>query len=258
MIALYTDFGLSGHYVGQMKAILLQQAPAVPIIDLMHDAPVFDPQAAAYLLAALVGEFPPDTVFLCVVDPGVGGQRKPVILKAGQQWFIGPDNGLFNIVIQHALPKNDIECWDITWQPKRLSASFHGRDLFAPVAAKLANTLVDKLAGKLADKATMPGVPRTLDMDIVNLWPGDLSKIIYVDHYGNAITGIRASSLPDTNTIFINNEKITRANTFSDVSEGQGFCYQNANGLMEIAVNQGRADQQYQLRIGSAVQVGAS
>jgi len=257
MIALYTDFGVSGYYVGQLKAVLLQHAPSVPVIDLMHDAPTFDPQAAAYLLAALVKEFPPHTVFLCVVDPGVGSQRKPMIVKAGQQWFVGPDNGLFTIVMQQALPKNKFECWDINWQPQRLSATFHGRDLFAPVAAKLANN------------GAVPGESRTLDTDNMNVWPGDLHKIIYVDHFGNAVSGVRADGLfntkastnastksntgVSTKAVIVNDHLIPNANTFSDVAVGQGFWYQNANGLVEIAVNQGRADQQFRLSIGSTI-----
>ena len=128
MIVLFTDFGVTGPYVGQMKSVLCQQASTIPVIDLMHDAPTFDPQAAAYLLASLVSEFPHDSVFLCVVDPGVGSDRRPLIAKINERWFVGPDNGLFNIVARHALDISKMKWWEITWQPERLSASFHGRD----------------------------------------------------------------------------------------------------------------------------------
>ena len=94
MILLFTDFGLEGPYVGQMKAVLHREAPGVPVVDLMHDAPAFDPRAAAYLLAALAPEMPPDFIVLAVVDPGVGGARRPLTVAAGGRWYVGPDNGL--------------------------------------------------------------------------------------------------------------------------------------------------------------------
>jgi S-adenosyl-L-methionine hydrolase (adenosine-forming) len=135
MIALFTDFGLHGPYTGQMKAVLHQMAPGVPVIDLFADAPAGNPKAAAYLLAAYAAWFPTGTIFLCVVDPGVGGERPPLIIEADERWYVGPGNGLFELVQRRA---NAVRRWDITWQPERLSASFHGRDLFAPVAAMLA------------------------------------------------------------------------------------------------------------------------
>ncbi len=136
MIVLFTDFGWQGPYVGQMKAVLAKQAPREPLIDLMHDVPTFNPRAAAYLLASLIDPFPPDTVFLTVVDPGVGSQlRSPCVMKAAGRWYVGPDNGLFNVIAKQAA---SYMAWEIDWRPDTLSDSFHGRDLFAPVAAQLA------------------------------------------------------------------------------------------------------------------------
>src|SRR5262245_30636537 len=135
MILLFTDFGLAGPYTGQMKAVLRQRAPEIPAIDLFADAPMQNPKAAAYLLAAYAAWFPSGSVFLCVVDPGVGGERPPVMVKADGRWFVGPGNGLFEIVMRRA---QSAEAWEIAWQPEHLSASFHGRDLFAPVAAMIA------------------------------------------------------------------------------------------------------------------------
>jgi S-adenosyl-L-methionine hydrolase (adenosine-forming) len=129
MIALFTDFGLHGPYTGQMKAVLHQMAPGIPIIDLFADAPVGNPKASAYLLAAYAAWFPVRTVFLCVVDPGVGGTRPSIFLEADGRWYIGPGNGLFELIQRRA---RETRSWDIDWKPKHLSASFHGRDLFAP------------------------------------------------------------------------------------------------------------------------------
>jgi S-adenosyl-L-methionine hydrolase (adenosine-forming) len=133
MIVLFTDFGLHGPYTGQMKAVLHQMAPGIPIIDLFADAPVGNPKASAYLLAAYAAWFPARTVFLCVVDPGVGGTRPSIFLEADGRWYIGPGNGLFELIQRRA---RETRSWDIDWKPKHLSASFHGRDLFAPVAIR--------------------------------------------------------------------------------------------------------------------------
>ena len=102
MIALFTDFGLHGPYTGQMKAVLHQMAPGVPVIDLFADAPAGNPKAAAYLLAAYAAWFPTGTIFLCVVDPGVGGERPPLIIEADERWYVGPGNGLFELVQRRA------------------------------------------------------------------------------------------------------------------------------------------------------------
>jgi S-adenosylmethionine hydrolase len=143
MIVLFTDFGHHGPYVGQMKAVLHQVAGAVPIVDLLHDAPVFDSRLSSYLLATYAAEFPEGSVFACVVDPGVGSARRPLVLRAGGHWYVGPANGLLQAVTQPSLAcqtcKDDrTKAWQITWRPERLSDSFHGRDLFAPIAGRLA------------------------------------------------------------------------------------------------------------------------
>jgi S-adenosylmethionine hydrolase len=135
MIVLFTDFGLSGPYTGQVIAVLQQAAPEVPIIQLFADAPAGRPKPSAYLLAAYAGWFPAGTVFLCVVDPGVGSERRPLIAETDGRVYVGPDNGLFAIVLRRAASSTVSE---ITWRPPTLSASFHGRDVFAPIAARLA------------------------------------------------------------------------------------------------------------------------
>jgi S-adenosyl-L-methionine hydrolase (adenosine-forming) len=124
MIVLFTDFGLHGPYTGQVKAVLHQMAPGVPAIDLFADAPAGNPKASAYLLAAYAAWFPVGTVFLCIVDPGVGGTRPAMVLEADSRWYVGPGNGLFELVLRRA---TETRSWDIDWRPERLSASFHGR-----------------------------------------------------------------------------------------------------------------------------------
>jgi S-adenosyl-L-methionine hydrolase (adenosine-forming) len=242
MIALFTDFGLGGPYTGQMKAVLLEMAPGVAVVDLFADAPAGDPKASAYLLAAYAAWFPEGTIFLCVVDPGVGGDRPAVMIEADRRWYVGPGNGLFELVQRRA---RKAQSFDIAWRPKNLSASFHGRDLFAPVAAMLAR------GEKPPGRPRADGAERRLD------WPDDLAEIVYVDHYGNAMTGIRAAALPPAARLAIAGRTLERARTFGDRPPGAAFWYENSNGLAEIAVNQGRADRNLGLSVGAAVAIVA-
>jgi S-adenosyl-L-methionine hydrolase (adenosine-forming) len=242
MIVLFTDFGLAGPYVGQVKAVLDAEAQGVGVIDLFADAPSRDPRASAYLLAAYAGWFRPGTIVLAIVDPGVGGTRAPLVVAADGRWYVGPDNGLFELVLRRA---EKAEIWEITWRPPQLSASFHGRDLFAPVAALLARGEAPAWSARAL--ASM----RRAD------WPDDLAEIVYVDHFGNAITGMRASAVPPEAHLRAGGRLVAPARTFSDAAPGAALWYENANGLAEIAVNLGRADAVLGLRLGSAIAIEA-
>lgn len=235
MIALFTDFGHADPYVGQMHAVLAREAPGIPVIDLLHNVPDFNIRAGACLLPAFAREFPPGTVFLCVVDPGVGSARRPVMLKADGRWYVGPDNGLFEMVQRRA---GEYECRVIHWRPPLMSASFHGRDLFAPVAARLACGEIPD--SELAALTAPEGSP----------WPDDLAEILYVDHYGNGITGLRASTMRPEQLLRVGSEVVKYARVFSEAPPGTVFWYENANGLVEIAVNQGSAAARLGLKPG--------
>lgn len=240
MIALFTDFGLDGPYTGQVKAVLHRAAPEAPIVDLFADLPAAKPQPAAYLLSAYAGWFSPGSIVLAIVDPGVGSSRGAIIIEAGGLWYVGPDNGLFELVLRRAdRPRS----WDIPWRPESLSASFHGRDLFAPAAARLA-------CGDRPGGPPRPGqVGRRPD------WPDDLPEIVYIDRYGNAITGLRAAALPAGARLTAAGRGLARRRTFSDVPAGEAFWYENANGLAEISVNMGRADAALGLAVGDPVAI---
>ena len=240
IVALFTDFGLQGPYVGLLKLAIARIAPTLPVIDLFHDAPAFEIQCSAYLLATYAQEFPPGTVFIAVVDPGVGSKRTPLMLRADERWFIGPDNGLFDRVAARA---RQMEAWHIIWQSERLSASFHGRDLFAPVAAMLA-------AGIVAPEELGVAVAFTFQN-----WPDDLARIIYVDRYGNLMTGIRAGSLDPDAVIQIVGQALGKARTFSEVPVGQGFWYENSSGLVELAISQGNAAERFGVGIRDSLHV---
>jgi len=228
LIAVFTDFGLLGPYTGQMKAVLHHRAPGTAVVDLMADAPTFDPMASAYLLPALMTALPEGTIILGVVDPGVGSDRAGVILEADGRWFVGPDNGLFALVARRAQTARAFAVFPPAGIP---SATFHGRDVFAPAAARLA----------LGDRPTEADAIPASRLDRSD-WPDDLPRVIYIDHYGNVMTGVRASVLPMGAELAANGRWVSRARTFSDVPVGQPFWYENSSGLAELAVNQGPAD----------------
>lgn len=242
-IWLFTDFGAADIYVGQVRAALYRHAPGATVNDLLHAVPAFNVQAGAHLLAALAAYVTVGSVIMAVVDPGVGGAREPVALNARDTWFVGPDNGLLSVVAARA---NVDAAYPVGLRPAGLSASFHGRDLFAPVAAMIA-------CGR-ADAACL-GQPRPL---AVRFDAADLPEIIYIDHYGNAMTGLRTGSVKQQDRLVAGGRELTYARVFSEVPPGEAFWYENSMGLIEVAVNAGSASDILGMRIGHAVEVKRS
>lgn len=238
MIFLFTDFGWLGPYVGQMKAVIAERVSTTPIIDLMHDAPKYNVKASAYLLAAISQNLPQESVIVSVIDPGVGSSRRAVALHADNRWFVGPDNGLLDVVANKA---QSAEWFEITYVASRVSNSFHGRDIFAPVASKL---FMKDPAESFLKPIKMLEVIHDSD---------DADEIIYIDHYGNLITGIRSDALRAGEHVYFYKRRLQQANTFSDVKPGEAFFYQNSQHLIEIAVNCGSARDYFNASIGDEV-----
>ena len=222
MILLFTDYGLDGPYLGQVMTTLKQQARDIPVINLM---------------ASLVQHMPDKAIVFSVVDPGVGSDiDQPVAIRSGSRWYVGPDNGLFDIVLRTS---TDIECWNIKQPDAAISVSFHGRDIYAPVCAMIANG--DAITGS------------RFDWQDRHSWPDDLEEVIYIDHFGNAMTGTRAESVDNKRKLVVNEMRIAHAVTFASVPPGQAFWYCNSNGLVEISVNQGSAAEKCSLDIGTHI-----
>jgi hypothetical protein len=238
VIFLYTDFGAEGPYLAQLQAVLAAESPGVPCLDLLSNAPARDPRRAAYLLAALASELPAGATVVGVVDPGVGSERRPVVVEAGGRRFVGPDNGLF---ARAAARDPSARAWQIDWRPARLSASFHGRDLFAPVAARLAAGIEVPLTGIAA--AGLVGSD----------WPDEIGEVVYADVYGNLFTGLRGERLADDAILEAVGRSLQYARTFSAVPVGEAFWYRNSCGLVEVAVNGGNARERLGLGIGAVV-----
>lgn len=235
MIALFTDFGWRGPYVGQMHAVFARDEANPAVIDLMHDAPRCDPRAASHLLAALAGFFPPATVFVAVVDPGVGTERRPLVVQADGCWFVGPDNGLLDVVSARA---SELRWWCIERQPERAHATFHGRDLFAPVAAAIARG--EPVPGRAVKPEYGPDAA------------ADLAEVIYIDEYGNACTGLRATTRGRL-VLSVRGTELPAARTFADVAPGDPMWLVNSLGLVEIACNADSAAERFGLVIGTPV-----
>jgi S-adenosyl-L-methionine hydrolase (adenosine-forming) len=180
--------------------------------------------------------------FSALSTPASAGRGHQLILEADGRWYVGPGNGLFELVQRRA---TSTRSWDIEWRPERISASFHGRDLFAPVAAMLARG------------EAPPGRPRRDDTHRRTDWPDDLSEIVYIDHFGNAMTGLRAVLLPHDARLVATGRAMEHARTFSDRPPGTAFWYENSNGLVEIAVNRGRADCELGLTIGIPIEIAS-
>ena len=239
MIYLFTDFGYQGPYVGELKSIFSQSN--YPVIDLMHDAPIFEPESSAYLLSALSQRFKHGDACLAVVDPGVGSDKRiPIIVEADGVIYCGPDNGLLSQIVNKA---KTVSINEITWKPEVISNSFHGRDLFAPALLKYIDK--ESLALNLIGPENIVG----------HDWPAESDKVIYIDSFGNLITGLTQATVDYDKSILFSGREIEYGRIFSSKELGEPFWYLNSMGLVEIAVNQQRADQYFGEKIGAPLSV---
>jgi len=237
-IMLFTDFGANDLYVGQVKAVLDRYAPGVRVIDLLNEAPAFNPRASAHLLAALARQIPRGTVVLGVVDPGVGSTRDAVVLRADGRWYVGPDNGLFAVVAARASTRT---LWRVTAPPPGASVSFHGRDVFAPLAAAVAT---DDFPNESVEQATRLQVALPHE---------DLAEVIYVDHYGNAFAGLHATGVPQTARLAVGDTVVGHARVFAEAPRDTPFWYENSLGLVEVAVSGASAAERLGIGPGTPV-----
>jgi S-adenosyl-L-methionine hydrolase (adenosine-forming) len=245
IITLLTDYGTSDSYVGEVKGVLLTLAPGSTLVDLTHDIHPGDVVAAGYVLARAWSRFPAGTVHLAVVDPGVGTSRSAVALKTRDHCFVGPDNGLFGGVIKGA------EVQAVKLQvPGSASATFHGRDLFAPAAAALArgeplHTLGEAYA---AIPRRMSGAVPHHEGKVV------VGEVIHVDHYGNLVTNLTPDLVPPYAVVEAESLVVGPIrSTFGDVPSGGLLAYVGSGGTIEVAVRDGSAARRLGLGVGGKV-----
>jgi S-adenosylmethionine hydrolase len=243
IITLTTDFGTADGYVGAMKGVIARIAGshlAPVVVDLAHDIPPGDVAHAAWVVATATTEFPHGSIHVVVVDPGVGGARREVIVRARGRWYVGPDNGVFAYVAERTSEVYAIE--NERFRAEHVSRTFHGRDVFAPTAAAIASGEDPSTAGpwvKLSGR--LPWGPRERDV----------GRIVHIDRFGNLI-----SDLPEAEAgpaIAAAGQVLPLVGTYEDVAPGQLLAYIGSAGTVEIAVRDGRADRQLAIARGALV-----
>lgn len=249
IIALLTDFGLADPFVGIMKAVVLRLCPQATIVDLTHGVPPQDVATGAFWLERSHRWFEAGTIFVAVVDPGVGSTREGIVVKAHEKVFVGPDNGLIGRI---AISDPSFEVYAIDEQRLGLpppSRTFHGRDVFAPVAARLAvGELSPSAVGpKRSALALLPSGVATRAGMVVE------GSVVTVDHFGNAITSIEAKDVFTGSVVEVCDKVVAFAHTYSDVEPGRVVALINSFGVVEIAKRNGNAAAELNLSIGSKV-----
>ncbi len=256
IVTLLTDFGTLDTYVGQMKGVMLGIDPTLRLVDLTHDIPPQNVSEGAFQLATAVEVFPPETVHLAVVDPGVGTSRRAIVVRTSVGTFVGPDNGLFSFVYEHGVVcAYELRSGSL---PRRtVSSTFHGRDLFAPAAAAIASNAIElEDAGAELDPATLV----RLDLSSVQVGDGEIrGSIVSIDRFGNCLTLIRPEHLSvgsDIMAIECNGFRADRLNgTYADLDPGSPIALFGSFGTLELSERDGNAAKRWSIRRGDAVRV---
>jgi S-adenosylmethionine hydrolase len=247
IITLTTDFGLSDPFVGIMKGVILGIAPSAQIVDISHDIRSYDIIEGAFLIESTYKYFPAGTMHVVVVDPGVGSARRPIAASAHGHLFVGPDNGVFSGVFEN-------EVYHITNRSLFLdsvSQTFHGRDIFSPVAAHIAKgTPIESVGPRVLDflRKILPK-PRPQGDRLVG-------SVLRIDKFGNIITNLRRRDLPDDFSIHVAGLEITRlCSNFSEAEPGEFFAIEGSTGFIELALDQGSAANKLNVTRGAEIEV---
>lgn len=252
MITLLTDFGTADHFVGVMKGVIAGIAPGVPVVDLSHEVPAFDVLTAAFLLAQSWRYFPKGTVHVAVVDPGVGSARRGILVEAEGHFFVGPDNGIFSFVLGDRARVLDKPAF---WLPT-VSSTFHGRDVFAPVAAYLSTGVEpSRMGGWILDAHRLTGLAPTSVSPCA--WSG---VVLHVDRFGNVITNFSVAQFPDLSERRFEmvggaRRSETWARTYSTCPDGVLCLIPGSSGYYEISMKEGSAAERTGLAAGTVVEL---
>ncbi|MEM9003416.1 MAG: SAM-dependent chlorinase/fluorinase [Cyanobacteria bacterium P01_F01_bin.86] len=252
VITLLTDFGYQDGYVGIMKGVIASICPTAPILDLTHGIPPHNIAAARFTLLNSYAYFPPGTIHTVVVDPGVGTDRRAIAVKTSVGYLIGPDNGVFSGVIDQVGAIAAVLLTHLRyWRTANPSATFHGRDIFAPVAAHLAAGIpFSDLGPQVALESLVTlGIPETQITDT-----SAIGHVQHIDQFGNIITTIPAKVVPQKDwQLAIEAVNISWGTAYGDVAIGQAVVLVGSHGWVEIAVNNGSAQQRFHLAVGDRI-----
>ena len=248
IVTLLTDFGTRDPYVGVMKGALLQANPKITIVDFGHEVPAQDVTAGAFWLAAAIGRFPPGSVHVVVVDPGVGTNRRLLAAAAHENYWFAPDNGLLTHVLAQD-PTAEVRAIDLEHLNLRpASRTFHGRDVLAPIAGWLSG-------GRYGFSALGP---RVTDAVVGEAIFGGPPRVVYVDGYGNLVTNVPAAALASVRAVRLAGRRVPLHGTYADVPAGELLALVGSFGLLEVAENGGSAARTLGLARGAPIELADS
>ncbi len=255
IITLITDFGTKDHYVGAMKGVMLGINPEVALIDVSHEVPAGNVHYGSYMLSQIYPLYPDGTVHLVVIDPGVGSERRPLALMSGNRFFVGPDNGVFTPVLKSGQVHSAVEITEREYFPGRISATFHGRDVFAPVAAHL--SLGTVRLRDLGPPAGDPSILKSYEPEVGE----DIMRgiIIGCDRFGNLVTNVEEGTLEEflgesDPVVEVGGRRIEGLKrTYTSVTEGEFLALIGSGGMLEISVNGGSAKESLGVNDGDEV-----
>ncbi len=255
-IALLTDFGLSDPYVGQVKGVLALRAPGATIIDITHGVSPFQVGQASFFLAASMPHFPPNTVFVCVVDPGVGTNQRIIIAQSQDLLFLAPDNGLLGF----ALHEQETLAWDVTPHSRKASYTFHGRDVYAPLAAALAMGEPPSSLGEPLEATKLVHHEASTPTKLTDAQIGRMVQchVLHIDRFGNVVVSLLPGEMYEriapAKSALTGSPRMVR--TYGDLKHGELGLLCGSQGFMELAVNQGSASQVLELELGDVFTMG--
>jgi len=276
LITITTDFGTRDGYVGTMKGVIAGIAPDVPCIDITQEIPPKDVRSAAYVLWTALPYFPPESIHVVVVDPGVGTARRPVAARTLWGTLVGPDNGVFSYVWETAPPTRIVELSNPAYRTIAVSSTFHGRDIFSPAAAHLARGVpLDEFGLEVTNPVRLPAPALTVTDSVI------AGEVIYIDHFGNVITSIGRlvwddapwngallaldPAFGDAPAGIINAGRVRVIaagrdfgpvrRTYGEVAPGEPLALVGSEGLLELAVNRGHGAQALNLAVGAPVEI---
>ncbi|MEM2419816.1 MAG: SAM-dependent chlorinase/fluorinase [Candidatus Bathyarchaeia archaeon] len=255
IITLTTDFGLADPYVAEMKAVILRINPNTRIVDVTHQVEKFNVRNGAFVLAAASPYFPEGTIHVAVVDPGVGTKRKPILIETEKSFFIGPDNGVLTLAAKNQGIKHVYEIANPKFMLPKISQTFHGRDVFAPVAAHLSKGVKPAEFGPEIHKIVMPKFAKVVKKDNTLI-----GEVVHVDSFGNIVTNFTAKHLEDLSIrdsvhIKLGNTKLTLklCKAYAEVNMGKPLAIIGSHNFLEVSVNMGSAAQAFRVKVGDTV-----
>jgi S-adenosyl-L-methionine hydrolase (adenosine-forming) len=252
VITLLTDFGTADYFVGALKGAILSVNRAALIADITHEIPPQDIEAGAFTLLAAYETFPVGTIHVAVVDPGVGSSRRAIIVKAAKQFFVGPDNGIFTYIYDRHPSSKVFQVTAEKYFRHPTSSTFHGRDVFAPVAAALSQGVKPSAFGPSITDAVR--LPNALTPEVKN--NGEVhGRIIHIDRFGNCITNLNREFLGEVSKLVVKGKRISRVREFYDGAGKEVFAIWGSAGFLELSVNGSSAAKSLRVKRGDLVAV---